>query len=417
MELVTLAEESKGRGGFYVPRFEVKIEGVGLPEDVLRDVTQLTYKDNVKEIDSFELTVNNWDAATGSFKYVGSETEESLKGGTPEGLRHRLFEPCNKEVLVSMGYDDYLRVMLTGTFTTMEPNFPAGGAPTLSVRGLNVLHQLRRKQYTHSWENMTDSRIALDIATLKDKDTKKNRFPLPVETDPGAQETPLTYLAQKNQYDIDFLLTRARSRGYVVFILEADPEVPGSTRRLYFGPSDSVARLYPGSANVVRGGGLRDVTFELEWGRSLVDFKPTLTTANQIKSVTVNGWDRKKKEKISETVTLDDPKLNRNEDLYELLQKCDPREECVVDEPVFTKDEARKRALAILKDRQKEMVKAAGTTVGLPDLRAGKLVQLKGLGSRFSGTYFVTDTTHTIGPGGYTTKFNARREDAGSRAA
>ena len=38
-------------------------------------------------------------------------------------------------------------------------------------------------------------------------------------------------------------------------------------------------------------------------------------------------------------------------------------------------------------------------------------MQIGGLGSRFSGTYFVTDTTHTIGAGGYTTRFSARRED------
>ena len=213
-------------------------------------------------------------------------------------------------------------------------------------------------------------------------------------------------MAQKSQYDIDFLFARSRERGYVIFIQEADPEVPGSKKRLYFGPS--------------QGGkvpGLRDVTFELEWGKSLVDFKPTLTTANQIKSVTVNGWDRKTKQPIKETATLDDPKLNRNRDLYELLQKCDPREEVVVDEPVFTKKQAQDRATAILMDRQKEMVKAAATTVGLADLRAGKLIQIVGLGARFSGTYFITDTAHTISRGGYTTKFNARPEDPGTGAS
>jgi phage protein D len=65
-------------------------------------------------------------------------------------------------------------------------------------------------------------------------------------------------------------------------------------------------------------------------------------------------------------------------------------------------------------DRQKEMVKASGTTVGLPDLRAGQRVLISGIGSRLSGIYFVTDTTHTIGDSGYTTRFNARREDPGS---
>ena len=42
-------------------------------------------------------------------------------------------------------------------------------------------------------------------------------------------------------------------------------------RRLYFGPSDAEQP------------GMREVTFELKWGISLIDFKPTLTTANQIK--------------------------------------------------------------------------------------------------------------------------------------
>jgi phage protein D len=110
---------------------------------------------------------------------------------------------------------------------------------------------------------------------------------------------------------------------------------------------------------------------------------------------------------------LDDRKLNVNRDLYKLLLRCDPREEIVVDEPVFTKKQARKRAYAILRERQKEMVKATVRTVGLPDLRAGQRTIIKGLGSRFSGTYFITETTHTIGDSGYTTRFNARRENNG----
>ena len=166
MSIVTLAQESRKQQGFYVPQFQVKIEGVGLPRDVLRDVTQLTYSDNIKEIDRFELTVNNFDPSKNTFKYVGSETKQSLEGGTPESLRYRLFEPCRKEVEIRMGYVGDLVLMMRGNFTTMEPNFPSSGPPTLTVRGLNVLHQLRRKQYTSSWVDKTDSKIAKDIATL-----------------------------------------------------------------------------------------------------------------------------------------------------------------------------------------------------------------------------------------------------------
>ena len=204
---------------------------------------------------------------------------------------------------------------------------------------------------------------------------------------------------------VDFLLTRALFLGYVVYIREADPNSKNADEKvphLYFGPSDG------------KQPGVRDVTFELKWGVSLTDFKPTLTTANQIKSVTVNGWDRTKKKAITVKATLDDKELNVNTDMHELLNSCDPRDEIVVDKPVFSEKDAKTLAQSILKDRLKEIVKASATCVGLPDLRAGRKVQLAGMGARFDGTYFVTDTTHTINDSGYVTKFNARREQEGS---
>jgi phage protein D len=409
--IVTLDQESLQQGAFYVPQFQLRIEGVGLPRDVLRDITEITYTDNVKEIDSFEMTVNNWDPTTRDFKYVGSETAASLQQNTQQSQLQHLFEPCGKSADLLMGYGGNLVVMLTGNFTTMEPNFTSGGPPTLTVRGLNVLNKLRTKQFTTAWVGKKPSEIAENIATLRDPSNgNAKRFPLPIVTDPNAKggEQPLDYEAQSNQYDIDFLLNLARQNGYVVFVLEADPTASSndikSQKRLFFGPSQGG-----------QGAGLRQVTFNLEWGKSLLEFKPTLTVANQIKSVTVNGWNRQTNQPIAATVTIDDPKLQLNKDLHSLItEKCDAREEVVVDEPVFTPGQARQRAIAILSDRQKEMVKASGTSIGLADLRAGQRVLIGGLGARFSGTYFITDTTHTIGDSGYTTQFNARREDNGT---
>jgi phage protein D len=255
-----------------------------------------------------------------------------------------------------------------------------------------VLHKLRRKQYTTSWEGKKDSEVAANIATLRDEGEK--RFPLPIETKAEAlgDEPVIDYLAQENQYDIDFLLYRARVRGYVVFVREESEQTP--ERHLYFGPSESPSP---------------DETYELQWGTSLIDFTPTLTTANQVKSVTVNGWDRRRKKAISGKAELKD--LRENRDFDEILQECDPREEVVVNRPVFTSDEAKKLAKALLKDRHKEMVKASGTTIGLPNLRAGRKIEIVNLGARFSGTYFVTESTHTISDSGYITRFKARRED------
>lgn len=389
-EIVSLFEESKNQDGFYVPRFEVRVEGAGLPRNVIRDVTQLTYKDSIEKIDSFEMTVNNWDPAANAFKYVGSETSKSLESDTPESRLYRLFEPCNKEVKVLMGYGGDLKVMLTGSFTTMEPNFPSGGAPTLNVRGLNVLHQFRIKQETRTWKDMKISQIIKSM---------ERDFPIPIKNDSAAlrEESPLAFVSQTNQYDIDFIFSWARRLGYVVYIREA--EAPGSEPELFFGRSQSR-----------EGSGPRDVTFELEWGRSLVDFKPTLTIANQVTAVWVKGWNRETGEPFEGGMTLDE--LDLNEDLLRLMN-FESREISVVDEPVDNIQEARKMASAILKDRVKEMVKAGGTTVGLPDLRSGKKVIIKNVGSRLSGTYFVTETTHTISDSGYITKFKARRENEG----
>jgi phage protein D len=396
MSIVKLAKESQLQQGFYVPRFEVRIEGASLPRDILRDVLQISYSDNVKEIDSVELTINNWDASVNDCKYIGAraETTSSLKTNP----LYTLFEPCNKEVQISMGYADTLSVMLTGTFTTMEPDFPANGTSTLIVRALDVLHKLRRKPYTTTWENMRDSDIAKDIASRSDGNTK--RFPLPIEVDPNARasEPIIPRVTQTNSYDIDFLLTRARERGYVVIIKEADKKKK-LPRRLFFGPSEG------------RISGLRDVTFELERGISLLSFKPTLTTATQAKSVTVNGWDRRKKKAITGKATLNDVKLNS--DLKDLLNRCDEREEVVVEYPVATEQEAKALARSLLSDRFKEIVKASVTTIGLPDLRAGQWAQISGFGSRLSGRYFVTDTRHTINDSGYTTQFHATRQNEG----
>ncbi len=399
MAVVTLREESARQGGFYVPRFEIKIAGANLPLDVLRDVMQVTYKDSVKELDSFEITVNNWDADKKQFKYVGAETQDSLK----KNPLHNLFNPCGHDVDVLMGYGaNPLTQMLRGNFVTMEPNFPSSGGSTLAVRGLNVLHKLRTSRRTYAWEHKRPSKIAKSFEDLptdtKQKDSKP--FPLPVDIDGNDvnNEPEITYIAQSNQWDIEFLLALARRVGYVIFVKEEEKKGDKvKPRRLYFGPSDANHQ------------GIRLVTFELKWGLSLIDFKPTLTTANQIKSVTVNGWDRKTKQPIRGTASIDS--LTLNGDLRENFESCDEREERVEDEPVFTQDEADKRAKDLLKERSRDLVKASGTCIGLPELRAGQRVVIGNLGSRFSGQYFITDTTHTISDSGYITKFSARRED------
>lgn len=398
----TMTQESQDQGNFYVPQFEVRIEGVGLPRDVLRDVREVTYHDDIDEIDGFQITVNNWDPDLRAYKYVGSETPATLRGSSDESARQRLFDPCNKKVELWMGYPGKLQLMMTGIFTSLSPSFPSSGGPTLTVEALNLLHRLRGDKHTQVFENRTPSQIASQF-TLSNPSTQTTLRVVPDPDNTNLERNqPIVYLLQDAQTDLDFLLALARRHGYVLLLQEALTDSHGRVTRpaqLYFGPSN--------------GTGLRQATVELGWGKSLMEFQPTLTTANQIKSVIVRGWNRDTKKAIEGKASISDSDFKFNDDLKELLNVCDPQTEQVVNEPVFTQNEADRRARDILLNQFRNMVTTSATCVGLPDLRAGRNVIITGTGARFSGNYFITQTTHAIGANGYTTQFNARREDRG----
>jgi uncharacterized protein len=413
-------EESLRLGGFYVPRFEIKVNGADLSAPVLRDVSQITYQDNIKKLDGFELVVNNWDSKRHDFVYLGSkeETLKNLKSDTEIGKRLRLFEPGAHRLEIYMGYESDLTLMVAGQVTSLSPNF--SGSPTLAVSGLNELYQLRKKPHTDTWHRKTESRVAELIGQ------RRNRFPIPIVIDPNAKsrEQEIETISQENMPDIDFLLQRARQIGYVVVLLEEVKAANGrrlKPRRLFFGPSNSpILQEALETATHTTVSSSRDVTFVLEWGKSLIDFKPTFSTADQVQSVTVRGWNQGGGSRIREVAHISD--LNEFQDCYvfNLLAKSgedssNNRASVQVRQPVFTAAQAHQRARAILSEKLKELVTVTGTTIGLPDLRSGKRIQIKGLGLRLEGTYFVTETTHTIGDAGYTTKFSARLEAGGGQ--
>lgn len=366
---------------FYVPYFEVKIGGHSLKDDVVRDVMQVTYKDSIEEIDSFELVVNNWDADRHHFKY------EPFSQKNFEGV----FEP-GQRLELWMGYLRNIRLMLKGEITTVEPNYPESGGSTLSVRGLNTLHSFRKKQHTFAWYDKKDSQIAVEIGKNPVSEDKPGmNVEVRIDDNAAFMEKPDPFVFMNNQFDILFLFQRARRRGYSVYL---DFDKATNKEFIYFGPSHLI----------------REVAYELEWGKSLIQFRPTLTTAKQIQKVTVRGWDRRTGKPIEATAQLGEKDLEVGREHLALADVVQGRHEVITDQPVHTADEAKSLAKKTLKEQLQELIKASGSTVGLPDLRAGSKVEIKKLGKRFDGEYFVVDSTHTINDGGYRTTFNARKE-------
>lgn len=366
---------------FYVPAFTVTIAGRELPDPVVRDVLEVKYTDSVEEIDSFELTLSNWDAERFKPKYEPPSTGEHAG----------LFDP-GKELTLSLGYVGSQELMLNGVITTLEGGFTASGL-TLSVRGLNVLHRFRTEQHSYAWEDTTDSRIAEDLGS---RPVAQGRPGLGIRVKTAPQAEPQeAYVFMDNQYDIVFLLQRARRRGYELVLEQGDSP---DEQVLFFGTSDS--RSQPPAPYI------------LEWGKSLISFRPTLSTATQISEVVVRGWDRRRNKLIEGKASWESLITDRAEKarVRNLAQAFGSRREIVTDRPVHTRQEAEDLAKQILRDKLKTMITASGAVVGLPDLRAGRKVQIVGLGERFDGEYFVTETTHSLGESGYSTEFKARRE-------
>lgn len=412
MAPTTMAAASQQAGAFYVPQFRLVAHAQNtpggqtqsLPESVLHDVVEITYKDKLEEIDSCELVVNNWDATNQCFKYIGSEKLDDKGnpiGTDPNAANWTMFDPCKRQVELLLGYaPGPLTSMLIGHFVTYEPNFPQSGPPVLSVRMLNLMHVLRTKKYDKQYtakdiSPLTDTRIAQWISKQPDPDTKRPRFPIPIKPYKG-KEPELPYVIQKSQYDIDFLWQRARMNGYDLYV-NSDGELVYQKSTVPATPA-----------------------YQLAWGQSLLDFKPTLTVGNQYKSVTVRYFDRATQKPVEVKLDYTDPKVGKyNKNLHYLLDQCDPREETVIEKPFDSKEQATAYCASVFGDQLKRMVKATGTTIGLPNLRAGCKIQIGGvgqakLGTRLSGTYFVTATTHTFNSNGYTTRFEARREDEGT---
>ncbi len=349
----------------------------------MRDIVTVSYRDSIQDVDSFELTINNWDAEKRDFKYVDQD----------------LFDP-GKELELWMGYlgNDSMRLMIKGQITSLKPTFPAAGQPTLAISGLNVIHKFRTKQHTRSYKKLTDSQIAKKIESDSDLGVK-----VLIDETAAANETAYGYVLQDNQYDIIFLMERARRVGYDLFVKE------NGTSALYFGPSNNIKRvtykLFFAKYKVSTGTTAADML-------PLIDFKPELSTAQQVSEVTVKGWNPQSKKPISQTAKRSEIKTKSvgGDGQQAIERSFSERKEIITDRPVSDDTEAKKVAVAALDTISKEMVKGNGSTIGLPDLRAGSTIEMDGMGERFSGVYFVTATTHAIGDGGYTTNFECRRE-------
>lgn len=391
-EIIQLSAQ---QDAFYVPAFQIFAFGEIAPPNRVKDIVEVKYDDAIERIDGFTLTVNNWDAERRAPIYYGHYESE------PTEEHPDFFEPGN-ELMLYMGYGSSTQLMVTGVITSVDVQFAETGHSKLVVSGLNVLERYRRKQYTWSWpdspsDSIRDSDVALALQPPPDEAQHKPGLDIEIRIDEEARnrEPFFANIFMNNQYPILFLMERARARGYQVLLRqEYDDNFDPLPPHIFFGPTELE----------------RDVTYVLEWGKTLTSFHPTYANARQVYAVKVCGWDRTAKQAIEVRKTLDDLPANElpNSDHIEVARTAN-REEVITQPPARTQQEAERRAFEQLRRNHLGMVEATGATVGLPGLRAGKIVHIRGVGRHFDGIYTVMTTSHVLNEQGYRTTFTAKR--------
>lgn len=338
---------------FYAPRFEIIINGENiLYKDI--EIVKVTVKNTLTGPDDFDITINN----------------PELKW-----LEDPLFQIGN-EVEIRMGYGSQITTMIIGEISALEPSFSSSGPQQMGIRGFDLIKSLQRGDKFRSWENLPDFVIAGIIAL------EHNLIPDGIE--PTFTIHPK--VMQNGENDFDFLKKRAQENGFEMFV---------DLRTLYFRKPKMI----------------KDTITTLTLGKTLTSFTPEINLANKPSKVTVRGWDpRLKKEIVGIASSGQELGLElKQQSASQIIKKLYGEvERSIREEPVYSQDEAEKRAKSVLDNSSDQFIKGNGECIGIPQLRAGRYIDIYGLGEKLSMKYYLEATTHTIDTSGYQTKFSVK---------
>lgn len=343
----------------HLPIFKVRIDGKYVPDGFMDDIQEIT-------------------------------VDSSLH--LPEMVTIQLLDPklewVNDQALLDLGKKLVVEVIPPGEpkskiellteveISAIEPTFLGGGASSLIIRGYNRSNRLHLGKHSRTFTNRSDADIVREIAST---------VGLQADVDPTGVE--YEYIFQNNLTNMEFLVNRASRIGYQVY---ADKE------KLYFKKSDStLAAAIP----------------KLTLGEELSLFRPRVTTSQQASSVRVFGWDAKGKKKVSAEARPNDQlkqggMQQTGSNITGKQLELDRFSAVIVDAPISSIDEANAIATGLMNDIGYQFQEADGTCTGNPEIRAGRKIELKGLGERFNGNYFVTSAQHIYDSSGYRVEFS-----------
>jgi phage protein D/phage baseplate assembly protein gpV len=344
----------------YAPALSISVDGRPLEPAIAQRILRVSVSEHLTLSDDFSL-----DLYDPTLELVDADGGRLTEGAMVE---------------VSLGYVGRTRKLITGRISSLTADFPGGGPPTVTVQGFDLLQDLARGTAYRPFKGSTpgsgapDSQIAVQIAQEAGLQA--------VVDQTSERRTPRV---QNHETNLDFLQALAAENGFSLWV---------QNRTLHF---QRVRR--PRSPAPIR----------LAWGRNLQSFTPRVSTVGQVDVVEVRGWDPKEKQHF--TARAERPRTSGPGRLAragerQLGRGADGGSRIVVDDAsVSSPKEAQALADHILADRLRAVLSGSGSSYGEPDMSAGTPLELSNLG-RFSGSYTITEVTHTLGGGGYQTTFH-----------
>jgi phage protein D len=330
---------------------ELRINGRPLDPKLHERLTEARVQDNLRLPDSLVVRISD----------PGLENVDSIP-----------FEiGAEVELLLAAIDATSLTSVFKGQITSLEPEFGTSGT-VLAARaydGSHLLHQTKRAQ---TFQNMTAGDIAKKVAQ------KAGVSVGTIESAGPAHD----FVQQNNETDWEFLWRLASRIDFEVLVVD---------KMLHFR-----------KAGAPTGAG----QLTLRWGEELLTFRPRVTGVQQVEEVTVRAWDPATKEAIEAKAKVGALSSEIGISRDKIVDAVGRGTVTVADRPVFSKDEAQELAQSFASHLGNAYVEAEGSCKGNPNLRAGTKVRIDGIGTRFSGTYTVSSTTHVYrGAKGYQTLF------------
>ncbi|MBM7568285.1 phage late control D family protein [Paenibacillus sacheonensis] len=339
---------------FIAPAYKVLVDSADLGREGMA-LTDISVETTVADkSDVVRFTINNaYDLVKRDFEWINTNVK---LGSTLE---------------VQLGYTDRLTPVFFGYVTAINVVFPRDGTPQLSITGMDLSFKMMRGRGVRSYVDLKISDIVKQIGT--------EYGAVSFVIDETKVKCPT--FVKKPDNDYHFLHELARTMNYEFFIV-------GKT--LYFREKNKN----------------KSPLMTLSWGKTLIQFNVEMNIAEQVSKVVVRSWDAKEG-KVNVGTSGPINKIGTNtktgSDVLNALLSNAFEENLYVN--TVDKQDAQIKADAAMEERAMKLVTGDGECIGLPEIRAGRFIQLEGLGSRLNQPYYIVSATHTIDESGYITQF------------